>query len=376
MGEHGYRSWVEVSRERIAANYRALKQAAEPGAEIMPVVKADAYRHGAVEVSRVLEREGVRWLAVSSVDEGCTLRESGVAARILVMADFLPAERKALLEYRLTPVIHSLGDIAALNELSAQRGTPTEYHLKIDSGMGRLGTRAEPADIASAVERNPWAKLEGIMTHFASAGDYTSPQTDEQIARFQFVCAGVIAAGVCPAFVHLSSTIPLAYGRRQAWGNLIRPGHAIYGYISPPRGEAPDRIVDVQPALAWKASILAVKDLPAGAYIGYGGMYRAARPIRIAVLAAGYADGIPHRLSNRGRVIADGRLAPIIGAVSMDVTTIDISPSQNLRVGDAVTLLGSEGDLEIDAQQIARTAGTISYSVLCGISARVKRVYV
>ena len=164
--------------------------------------------------------------------------------------------------------------------------------------------------------------------------------------------------------------------RRAAWGNLIRPGHAIYGYVSPPRGESPPRIVDVKPALTWKASILAVKDIPEGAYIGYGGMYRAPRPLRIAVLAAGYADGIPHRLSNKGRVIADGKLAPILGAVSMDITTIDVTQSPRLRVGDAVTLLGREGDVTIDAQQIARLAGTISYSVLCGISARVKRVYV
>jgi len=132
----------------------------------------------------------------------------------------------------------------------------------------------------------------------------------------------------------------------------------------------------VKPALTWKATILAIKDIPEGAYVGYGGMYRAPRPIRIAVLAAGYADGIPHKLSNKGRVIAGGRLAPILGAVSMDVTTIDVTPSPQLRVGDAVTLLGSEGDAVIDAQQIARLAGTISYGVLCGISARVKRVYV
>jgi alanine racemase len=376
MGEHGYRSWVEVSRERIAENYRALKEAAEPGAEIMPVVKADAYRHGAVEVSRVLEREGVRWLAVSSVDEGCTLREAGVAARILVMADFLPAERRSLAEYRLTPVIHALDDIRAWNDLAQKRDSPARYHLKIDSGMGRLGTRCDPDDIVRAISSNPWARLEGLMTHFASAADYASQQTERQMARFAHVRDALAHAGVRPDYVHLSSTIPLAYGRQDAWGNLIRPGHAIYGYISPPRGAAPNRIVNVTPALTWKAAILTVKDIPEGAYIGYGGMYRTPRPIRIAVLAAGYADGIPHRLSNRGRVIAGGRMAPILGAVSMDVTTIDVTQSPQLRAGDAVTLLGTEGDVSIDAQQIARTAGTISYSVLCGISARVKRVYV
>ncbi len=376
MADQGYRSWVEVSRERIAENYRVLKQAAGRGAELMPVVKADAYRHGSVEVSKVLEREGARWLAVSSVDEGCVLREAGIEARILVMADFLPCERVALLDYRLTPVIHSLTDIEALNTLSQQRGTETAFHLKIDSGMGRLGTRSEPDEIVQTIRANPGVTLEGVMTHFASAADYASPQTSNQIQRFRFICDSLSSAGIRPRYVHLSSTIPLAYGRREAWGNLIRPGHAIYGYVSPSRGEAPPLAVQVRPALTWKASILAIKEIPEGALIGYGGIYRAPRPLRIAVLAAGYADGIPHRLSNRGRVIAGGKLAPILGAVSMDVTTIDISHSPPLRTGDGVTLLGTEGDVTIDAQQIAKTAGTISYSVLCGISARVKRVYV
>jgi alanine racemase len=376
MSAHSFRSWVEVSRSQIAENYRALRAVCTKDVEIMAVVKADAYRHGSVEVSRVLEREGARWLAVSSVEEGITLREAGIGVRILVMADFLPAERKDLLAFDLTPVIHSLADIAALDALAAERGTPALYHLKIDSGMGRLGTRAEPAEICNAVAACRWARLDGVMTHFASAADYTTLQTENQVGRFECVKECLAAEGLLPPYVHMSSTIPLAYGRREAWGNLIRPGHAIYGYISPPRGTAPQRIVTVRPALSWKAAILTVKDVPEGAYIGYGGMYRAPKPMRIAVLAAGYADGIPHRLSNRGRVIAAGRLVPILGAVSMDVTTIDVTHCPQLRPGDAVTLLGQEGDVAIDAQQIARTAGTISYGVLCGISARVKRVYV
>jgi alanine racemase len=376
MSAHSFRSWVEVSRSQIAENYRALRSVCPDEVQIMAVVKADAYRHGSVEVSRVLEREGARWLAVSSVEEGITLREAGIGTRILVMADFLPAERKDLLAFDLTPVLHSLPDIAALDELAAARGTPTLYHLKIDSGMGRLGTRAEPGEICKAVAACRWARLDGLMTHFASAADYTNPQTDEQIRRFECVKQCLAAEALLPSYIHMGSTIPLAYGRKEAWGNLIRPGHAIYGYISPPRGTAPQRIVTVKPALSWKAAVLTVKDVPEGAYIGYGGMYRAPKTMRIAVLAAGYADGIPHRLSNRGRVIAGGRLVPILGSVSMDVTTIDVTHCPQVRPGDAVTLLGREGDVAIDAQQIARTAGTISYSVLCGISARVKRVYV
>jgi alanine racemase len=358
------RSWVEVSRSRIAQNFRAVRALVGAAAEIMPVVKADAYRHGAIEVSHILQHEGATWLAVSNVEEGIALRQAGITARILVMADFLPDERPVLEPFHLTPVIHSLHDLA---------GARVPYHLKIDSGMGRLGAREDPGEIVRAIAAAP-AHLEGLMTHFASAGNYESPQTDQQIARFNQVIATLKAHGIAPKYIHLSSTIPVAYRRVAAWGNLVRPGHAIYGYVSPARAASAPSLI-VKPALTWKATVLSVKDLEAGALVGYGGMHRAARPMRIAVLAAGYADGIPHRLSDRGKVIAKGKLAPIVGAVSMDMTTIDATGT-DLRTGDAVTLLGSEGGISIDAQQIARWAGTISYSVLCGIHARVKRVYV
>ena len=348
----------------------------------MPVVKADAYRHGAVAVSRTLCQEGARWLAVSNVEEGVALRDSGVACRILVMADFLPVERPALLQYNLTPVIHCLGDITAWDDLLATRGVSAPYHLKIDSGMGRLGTRAPAAEIAGAIRQAANAQLEGLMTHFASSADYSGSQTPAQMDYFERIRAELATLGIAPPWIHLSSSTPLAYGRREAWQRMVRPGHAIYGYISDVtisdanKGPAPSRLLEVKPALTWKAAVLAVKDIPAGALVGYGGMFRATHPMRIAVLAAGYADGIPHRLSNRGHVIAHGRLVPMLGAVSMDLTTIDATQCPELRVGDAVTLLGSEGNLSIDAQQIARLAGTISYSVLCGIHARVKRIYV
>lgn len=374
------RSWVEVSRSRIRENYRAVRALINGAAEIMPVVKADAYRHGAIEVSRVLEGEGVKWLAVSNVEEGIALRQGGIAARILVMADFLPEERAALDQFHLTPVIHSLDDL---------KEARVPYHLKIDSGMGRLGTRAEPEEIVRRVAAAS-APLEGLMTHFASSANYQSRQTEEQIARFERVVAAFRAAGIEPRYLHLSSSIPIAYRRVEAWGNLVRPGYAIYGYVSPALGGAlgvaPTPALRVAPALSWKATVLAVKDIEAGALIGYGGMHRAAKPMRIGILAAGYADGIPHRLSNRGKVIAKGKLVPVIGAVSMDLTTIDATACPELKAGDAVTLLGTEGPVSgvpvtgvavsIDAQQMARIAGTISYSVLCGISARVKRVFV
>ena len=371
-----HRSWVEVSLGQIAQNFEAVRGVVGDAVEVMPVVKADAYRHGAVEVSRRLIAHGARWLAVSSVEEGVLLRDAGIVSRILVMADFLPAERPALLDYNLTPVVHCLADIAAWDQAASARGVDAPYHLKIDTGLGRLGTRESAGEIARCVMAAKAARIEGLMTHFASSGNYSSPQTAEQAARFSAICGELARSGIAPAYVHSSSTIPVAYGRRDTWQKMVRPGHAIYGYVSPARGAAPPRLLDVAPALTWKAAILAVKDIPQGALVGYGGMFRTPAPMRIAVLAAGYADGIPHRLSNKGRVIAAGKFAPILGSVSMDLTTIDITASPQLRVGDFVIFLGKEGGIGIDAQEIAKTAGTISYSVLCGISARVKRVYV
>ena len=243
--------------------------------------------------------------------------------------------------------------------------------------MGRLGTRATASEVCRAVQDAQHVRLEGLMTHFASAADYLSTQTEEQAGYFERMCSELASSGIAPDYVHLASTIPVAYDRRDAWQKMVRPGHGIYGYVSAvAKGHAPERVLHVKPALTWKTAVLAIKDIPQGTLVGYGGMFRASHRMRIAVLSAGYADGIPHRLSNRGKVIARGKLTPIIGAVSMDLTTIDVTHCPELRVGDEVTLLGTEGSITIDAQQIARTAGTISYSVLCGISARVKRIYV
>jgi alanine racemase len=371
-----YRSWVEVSRPQIAANFRAIRAAVGDRVEIMPVVKADAYRHGAVEVSRTLEDQGARWLAVGNTEEGVQLRDAGIKSRILVMADFLPFTRETMLAYGLTPVIHTLEDLAELDRLAQVREEKIRFHFKVDSGLSRLGVRWDAPELPEAVAAARHLELEGLMSHFASAANYQTKQTDEQIAAFDRLRGHLAALGIFPRFVHLSASIPVAYGRRAAWRDMVRPGHAIYGYVSPARGHAPARVLNVAPALSWRATVLSVKEIPAGALVGYGGMFRASEPMRVATLAAGYADGIPHKLSNRGNVIVHGQQAPIVGAVSMDMTTVDVTHVPRTRTGDAVTLLGTEGSERVDAQQIAKIAGTISYSVLCGIHARVKRVYI
>jgi len=292
------------------------------------------------------------------------------------MSGFLPHEWPALTNARLTPAVHSLEGLRALEDLARDSGKSATYHLKIDSGMYRLGTRAAAAEIIAALRETKHAKLDGLMTHFASPSDYTSEQTEEQIAYFAGIIEELRAAGFSPANIHMSSTNALAYKRNPAWLTMVRPGHALYGYVSPARGDAPKPALNVKPVLTWKAKILVVKDIPEGARVGYGGSFRAPEPMRIAVLAAGYADGVPHRLSGRGKVVAAGMLVPILGTVSMDLTTIDVSLTPSLAPGDEVTLLGREGSVGLNAQQIARMAGTISYAILCGIGDRVERVYV
>jgi alanine racemase len=342
----------------------------------MAVVKANAYGHGAVEVARLLVAEGVEWLAVSSVNEGVTLRRGGIEKPILVMSGFLPHEWPALAASHLTPAVHSVEGLRAIDGLARESNQSADYHLKIDSGMYRLGTRAAASEIIAALRATTHARLDGLMTHLASPADYTSEQSEHQIGYFAGIVEELRVAGFSPPNIHMSSTNALAYKRNPEWITMVRPGHALYGYVSPARGDAPKPALDVKPVLTWKAKILTVKEIPEGARVGYGGSFRAPEAMRIAVLAAGYADGVPHRLSGRGRVVAAGKTVSILGSVSMDLTTIDISHTTSLGPGDEVTLIGREGGVSLDAQQIARMAGTISYAILCGIGDRVERVYV
>jgi len=371
-----FRTWVEISLSQISANYEALKEAAGGDVLVCPVLKADAYRHGAEVVARHLERLGASWMAVSNAQEGVDLRQAEVKTRILVMGDFLDYERSALVDYGLTPVIHSLARLREYEAFAASRQRQLPYHLKIDTGMGRLGARTPLRELVQAVADAAHLRMEGLMTHFASASDFTSAQTADQIFQFEAALRAFGQAGIHPPLIHLASSAPLVHGVRRALGSMVRPGLALYGYVSPPRGPAPALVASVSPALTWKARVVEIKEIPAGASVGYGALWRAVEHSRVGVVAAGYADGIPPALSNRGNVIAGGQLAPMLGAVSMDLTSVDLSRCPEVRIGDSVTLLGREGDVKNDADDIARHAGIISYAVLCGIGNRVQRVYV
>lgn len=341
------RTWAEISLRQLRENLQALDR----GVIVCPVVKANAYGHGAIPIAKALESAGAKWLAVSCVSEGAALRDSGIGTRILVMGGLLPFERDAAFRYSLTPVVHSL------EELSEWDRQPVTVHLKIDTGMSRLGATASPAEVAAALGALKHVRVEGLMSHFASAEDPSTNQSAEQTARFEAVLKALREAGIVIELAHMSSTNGIVY--RDARYSLVRPGLGIYGYTSG------------KPILTWYARLLKVRQIAAGTPVGYMARFHAPRDMRIGTVAAGYADGLPHRLSTRGSLISQGRLLPILGAVSMDLTTIDLTAAPELQTGDAVTVLGPG----MDAQQIADIAGEIPYSVLCGIGNRVARVY-
>jgi alanine racemase len=371
MSGFAARTYARVWLDRIAENYAAFRRAVGPAVEVVAVVKANAYGHGALPVARRLVAEGASWLAVAAVEEAIALREGGIHAGVLVIGGHLPFERDALVRYGLTTVAHSLDELAALDRLAE----PVRFHLKIDTGMGRLGVRAAPQEIAQALASLRRARCEGLMTHFASAGDFISGQTARQLACFERVRAALAAANLRVPFAHMASTAAVAYGCRESWHNMVRAGLGLYGYVPPPAGDPPERLLDLRPALEWKARLLVVKDIPEGAAVGYDATFRTPRPMRIGVAAAGYADGVFRQLSNRGHVIAAGKRAAILGRVSMDATTIDLSHTDRLSYGDEVTLIGREGAASLDAAEVGEMAGTISYHVLCAIGSRVRRVY-
>jgi len=369
------RTFVEISCAALAANFRAIRSAVGERIEVLAVLKADAYGHGAVRVAQTLEAAGARWFAVTSIGEGVELRQNGVRGRILVLAEFPRNDWNRVAEFNLTLMIHSVEDLRELAAWARLRQYSPQFHLKLDSGMGRLGMEeGRIAEFAEALAASPHLRPEGVATHFAAAEDLAGGQTQAQLDRFTRAVERLAAAGIRPPLIHMANSAALAY-LPSTWGAMVRPGLALYGYLMTPRGGGAAPAIQVQPALSWKAQILTVKDVPAGVARGYTAAYRTERPMRVGVIAAGYADGVDRRLSNGGVVLAAGARASIVGLVSMDVCLVDLSGAPGLRPGDYVTLIGTEGGETIDAHQIAGHCGTIPYEVLVRIGKRVTRVY-
>jgi alanine racemase len=372
-----------VDLSAVAANYRLAVELG--GRPAIGVVKANAYGHGAVPVAKELEAAGAPLLAVALVEEGIELREAGVAAPILVLGASYGDRYDLLVRYRLTPIVFTREQLRRLAEAARAGGVQASAHLKIDSGMGRLGLLpAELAEFVDAARHTSEVSIEGLCTHFASADVEDRAVTDRQVALFERAAEALAAAGLTVRQRHLANsagTVEFPAVRQ----DLTRPGIMLYGYLPfHPVSDAPPAVRAaagrLKRALTWRTAITHLKSVPAGTPISYGGRWVAQRPSRIATLPVGYADGYDRRLSGRpgfgcAEVLVRGRRAAVAGTVCMDLTMVDVTDVPGAAVGDEVVLLGAQGGEAVDAGELGSRAGTISYEILCGIGPRVPRRY-
>jgi alanine racemase len=363
---------AEIDLAALRHNFQTLRRQAGADRQLLAVVKADAYGHGAVPVARALQAAGASYFGVALVEEGEILRRSGIERPILVLGGLGPGEEPALLAAELTPVIFDLAGARRLSAAAAAAGRRCRYHLKIDSGMGRLGFL--PADlpgVLAALAALPGLEMAGVISHLALADEAEHPFTATQVERFREALAQVRGAGFAPRLVHLSNSAAI-FSRELPECNLVRPGIALYGGL--PADHLAGRI-DLRPVMSLHTTIAQLKTVPAGTGISYGHRFVTERPTLVAALPVGYADGYSRRLSGCGEVLVRGRRAPIAGTVCMDWTMADVSDIPGVAVGDRVTLLGRDGAEQITAEEWAGRIGTISYEVFCLVGPRVPRIY-
>jgi alanine racemase len=364
-------TWAEIDLLALSANLRAVRSriGARP---ILAVVKANAYGHGAAGVARALEKEGVERLGVAIPEEGIELRQAGVAAPILVLGGFAPPQADLLLQHDLVPAVFRPDQVEALTRAALRRGVKAPVHLKVDTGMGRLGVPAHDVPAFAGVLAGAASiRVTGAFSHLAVADDPADPFTRRQSDLFREAITALRGHGLQPDEIHLANSAAIM-DHPPAWLTLVRPGLVLYGYPPSPKVTP----LPVRPVLSLKTRIIFIKDVPAGASLGYGRTFVAPRATRVASLALGYDDGLPLLASNRGHVLVRGRRAPIVGRISMDLATVDVTGVPAAALGDEVTLIGASGGEVIGADLVASWAGTISWEVLCGIGSRVPRLFV
>jgi alanine racemase len=374
-------TWAEVSLSTLRQNFRTVQKHVGADVTVCAVVKADAYGHGAVECSRALEAEGAKWFGVTSLDEAIPLREAGVRANILLMTGFWRGEESEIIRLHLTPTIWEPWHVESLDRAAAGLCLARHpVHLKVDTGMGRLGVGIDqlPGVLAGLKVANHLV-LEGLSTHLASSEIMDAPSVAEQERNFDSARRLVREAGMEPAFVHMANT-GAVISRRETWNSMVRPGVALYGYYLPFQRAGREVSggtlrLPVKPVLTWKTRILSLRDFGADQPLGYGATYVTKAPAHVAVLPVGYADGYNRQLSNRGRVIVREHYAPIVGRISMDLTLVDVTGIPGIAVGDEVILLGAGEGLSVDALEHAELANSTPYEILCNISKRVPRRY-
>jgi alanine racemase len=373
--------WAEVSLKAIAKNLAVIRRHIGPKPKILAVVKANAYGLGAVPVTKALAKAGADRFGVTCQNEGIELRDAGIRKPILVLTGFWPGEEKNFIRYGLTPTVTRLEDVRHLERAAkvARVKSPLRFHLKINTGMNRLGLPAEEIDaFASVLADCPHIALEGTFTHFASAEDFSAQQTDEQEQAFRGSLDRLRALRVAPGIVHMANSGAIC-ARPSTWADMVRPGAILYGYYQsfdpPEKGHDVRRRLPVEPSLSLRARIISLRDLPAGQPVGYSAKFVTARPSRIAVINAGYADGILRQRTNHGCALVRGRGVPLVGAISMDLTTLDVTNVPDVALGDIVTIYGRDGDAEIRVSDVAREIGTVTSDLLCALGRRVPRYY-
>ena len=371
-------TWVEISLSKLRRNCARVRALAG-SRKVMAVVKADAYGHGAVPVAQCLAECGVDWFGVATVEEALELRAAGIARPILLLGGLYMSDPAHLIEYRLTPSVSSTARLDTYAQCARRYGQPIEFHLKVDTGIGRLGL---PLDRLASFLRHyrelEGLRLTGFFTHLASAEDLVATQTQDQSSRFRAALAELGGAGIAPEWIHVSNSAALLAGLAFP-ENLVRVGALLFGYylplVMPPDREARE-LETFEPILNFKSRVVYLKDVPSGTPLGYAAAFHTRRPSRIATVPVGYADGLSRALSNRGRAIVRDRYAPIVGNISMDLTLLDVTDIPGVDVGDEVMLLGRSDHCSITAVQTAQSLGTVPYEVLCSIGKRVPRLYV
>jgi alanine racemase len=385
--------WAEVSLGALAHNLEAIRKYVNPPQErrkaprkILSIVKGNGYGHGGPEVAKALEKAGSDWFGVTCTDEGAAVRQNGVRKPILVLTSFVPGEESRLVEHDLTAVIHRCEQLELLNRAGARRGGKKRvpFHLKIDTGMNRLGIASGDVEcFARQLGKCKHLELTGIFSHFASSEVFTDTpvgqQTCEQEERFYAALERLRALGIDPGIVHLANSAAIVT-RPETWADMVRPGVILYGYHpgydpAEKREEAEKRL-PLKPVMSLRSRIISLRSVPTGGAVGYNATFVARRPTRIGVLAAGYGDGIHRSLGNRGSVLLRGKLAPIVGIISMDVTMIDVTDVESAEIGDVATVYGTDGKEILPANRVARGVGTVTSDLLCAVSQRVPRLYV
>ncbi len=376
--------WAEIDLDAIAHNVRELRRITRPQARLMAVVKADGYGHGAEAVARTALANGADMLAVARIDEGVQLRRAGLEAPLLVMGPTFPAFAERIIENDLIQGVTSLEDAHGLAARAARLNREIPVHLKVDTGMGRLGLVPDcgvrgsdptlpPVEEVRTLQALTGVRLEGIFTHFAAADEADKSFADLQLEIFSTFLDQLSRAGIDTGLRHAANSAGVI-DLPEAHFDAVRPGIALYGLY--PSRAVDCRRIELRPALTLKSRILQVKDVPAGFPVSYGMTWRAPRATRIATVATGYADGIQRRLSNRGHMLVHGVAAPIVGRVCMDLIMLDVGAVAHVAAGDEVVIIGRQGDAEISADTVADLLETINYEVVFTNFARVPRRYI